>query len=156
VTAQSSRAQAAPLLRVPRGCAHGTKHQEQTRGAHVAPDAAPEQRASSAALRRTLAEAATTLHAQARRTSSRRGARRSLFRLAHHDKRQARSQRAAWRRSAAQRGLRRELTHVRSACRGSERLDTRSADGERLDSRRACRAPEGDSARSCTQTFRRS
>ena len=151
VTAQSSRAQAAPLPRVPRGCSHGAKHPEQTRGDRVAPDAAPEQRASSAAQRSgTLAEAAATLHVQARRARSRCGARRSCFRLAQHDTRPAHSQRAAWR-GAAQRvcSLRREVVQVSRAPQKRAARHVQRRWMQRLDSRRERRAPEGDSARSC-------
>jgi hypothetical protein len=93
---------------------------QQTRGVHVAPDAAQEHAASSAAEHsRTLAEAAAAPHAQARRESSRRGAQRSCYPLVHRGTRQARIQRTAWRRSAAQKRLRRSRTS--EACHGSER-----------------------------------
>ena len=145
--------QAAPLPRVLRGCAHGERRRKQIRGDRVAPDAAPKQRVSSAiaAPERggTLAEAAATLHAQARRARSHRGVRCSRVRLANHDTRQARSQRAAWRWRAAHR-LR---ARVRSACRGSKPRDTFGPDGECLESWRERRAPEGESARSYKQTL---
>ena len=120
MTAQSSRAQAAPLPRALRGCAHGARRQKETRGVRVSPDAAQEHAASSAAEHsRTLAEAAAAPHAQARRESSRRGAQRSCYPLVHRGTRQARIQRTAWRRSAAQKRLRRSRTS--EACHGSER-----------------------------------
>ena len=120
MTAQSSRAQAAPLPRALRGCAHGAIRPKETRGVRVEPEAAQQHAASSAAERSgTLAVAAAAQRAQARRESSRRGAQRSCYPLVHHGTRQARGQRAAWRRSAAQKRLRRLCTS--EACRGSER-----------------------------------
>ena len=78
---------------------------KETRGVRVAPDAAQEHAASSAAERSgTLAQAEAAPRAQARRESSRRGAQRSCNPLQHRGIRQARGQRAAWRRSAAQGG----------------------------------------------------
>jgi hypothetical protein len=120
MTALTSRAQAAPLLNALLGCAHGAMRPKETRGVRVAPDAAQEHAASSAAERsRTLAEAAAPPHAQARRESSRRGAQRSCYPLVHRGTQQARIQRTAWRRSAAQKRLRR--SHTSEACCGSER-----------------------------------
>ena len=120
MTALTSRAQAAPLLNALLGCAHGAMRPQQTRGVHVAPDAAQEHAASSAAERSAaLAEAAAPPHAQARRESSRRGAQHSCYPLVDRCTRQARGQRAAWRRSAAQKRLRRSRTS--EACHGSER-----------------------------------
>ena len=120
MTAQSSRAQAAPLLRVLRGCTHGTMRPKETRGVRVAPDAEQEHAASSAAERSgTLAEAAAAPRAHARRESSRRGAQHSCYPLVDHCTRQARGQRAAWRRSAAQKRLQR--SRASEVCRGSER-----------------------------------
>ena len=120
MTALTSRAQAAPLLHALLGCAHRAIRPKETSGVRVAPDAAQEHAASSAAERSgTLAEAAAAPHAQARRESSRRGAQHSCYPLVDRCTRRARGQRAAWRRSAAQKRLR----HLRmsEACRGSER-----------------------------------
>ena len=120
MTAQSSRTQAAPLLNALLGCARGALRPKETRGVRVAPDAAQEHAASSAAERSgTLAEAAAPPRAQARRESSRRDAQRSCNPLVHRRTRQVRGQRAAWWRSAAQKRLRRFCTS--EACRGSER-----------------------------------
>ena len=120
MTAQSSRAQAAPLLNALLGCAHGAIRPQKTRGVRVAPDAAQEHAASSAAERSgTLAEAGAAPGAQARRESSRNDAQRSRYPLVHHGTRHARGQRATWRRSAAQKRLRR--LRMSEACRGSER-----------------------------------
>ena len=120
MTAQSSRAKAAPLLNALLGCAHGAIRPQQTGGVRVAPDAAQEHAASSATERSgTLAEAEAATRAQARRESSRRGAQRSCYPLVYHGTRHARGQRAAWRRSAAQKRLRRFCTS--EACCGSER-----------------------------------
>ena len=147
MTAQSSRTQAAPLLNALLGCARGAMRPKETRGVRVAPDAAQEHAASSAAERSgTLAEAEAATRAQARRESSRRGAQRSCYPLVHHGTRQARGQRAAWRRSAAQKAAR-TLVHVRSvprkraAARAAWR-DIREAEREPYDSRREHRAPE--------------
>ena len=112
--AQSSRAKAAPLLNALLGCAHGAIRPQQTRGVRVAPDAAQEHAASSAAERSgTLAQAEAAPHAQARRESSRRDAQRSCNPLVHRGTRQARGQRAAWRRSAQPKEAA-TLAHVRS------------------------------------------
>ena len=46
-----------------------------------------------------------------------------------------------------------ELTLVRSVCHGSEPRDTFGPDGECLESRCECRAPEGESARSYEHTL---
>ena len=120
MTALTSRAQAAPLLRVLRGCARGAMRPQETRDVGVAPDAAQKHAASSAAGRSgTLAQAEASPHAQARRESSRRGAQHSCYPLVHHGTRRARGQRAAWRRTAAQKSLQR--TRTSEACRGSER-----------------------------------
>jgi hypothetical protein len=146
MTAQSSRAQAAPLLNALFGCARGAIRPQETRGVRVAPDAAQEHAASSAAERSgTLAEAAATPQAQARRKSSRRCAQHSCYPLVHRGTRQARGQRAAWRRSAAQKAA--TLAHVRSVLRkrAATRVawrDTRGAEREPYDSRREHRAPE--------------
>ena len=114
MTAQSSRAQAAPLPRAFLGCAHGARRPAETRGVRVAPDAAQEHAASSAAERSgTLAQAEAAPHAQARRESSRRDAQRSCNPLVHRGTRQARGQRAAWRRSAQPKEAA-MLAHVRS------------------------------------------
>jgi hypothetical protein len=146
-TAQMSRAQAAPLPRVLRGCAHGAIRPQQTRGVRVAPDAAQEHAASSAAERsRTLAEAEAAPRAQARRESSQSGAQHSCYLLVHHGTRQLRGQRAAWRRSVAQKKAA-TLAHVsrvlrkRAAARAAWR-DTRGVEREPYDSRRERRAPE--------------
>jgi len=124
---------------------------QETRGVHVAPDAEQEHAASCAAERSgTLAEAEAATRAQARRESSRRGARRSCYPLVHHGTRQARGQRAAWRRSAAQKAA--TLAHVRSvlrkraAARAAWR-DTRFAGRAQHASGRERRAPEGFSTR---------
>jgi hypothetical protein len=119
MTAPTSRAKAAPLLRVLRGCAHGAIRPKETRGVGVAPDAAQEHAASTAERSGTLAQAEAGPHAQARRESSRRGAQHSCYPLVDRCTRKARGQRAAWRRSAAQKWLRRLCTS--EACRGSER-----------------------------------
>jgi hypothetical protein len=120
MTAQTSRAQAAPLLNALLGCARGAMRPKETRGVRVAPDAEQEHAASSAAERSgTLAEAAVPPRAQARRERSRRGAQRSCYPLVHRGTRQARIQRTAWRRSAAQKRLR--CSRTSEACRGSER-----------------------------------
>jgi hypothetical protein len=119
---------------------------QQTRGVHVAPDAAQEHAASSTAeCSAALAEAEAAPHAQARRESSRRGAQHSCYPLVHRGTRQARIQRTAWRRSAAQKAA--TLAHVRSvprkraAARAAWR-DTRGVEREPYDSRRERRAPE--------------
>ena len=120
MTAQSSQAQAAPLPRVLLGYARGAIRPKQTRGVRVAPDAVQGDAASSAAeCSGTLAEAAAPPRAQARRESSRRGAHRSCYPLVHRGARQARGRRAAWRRSAAEKRLRRSCMSVE--CYGSER-----------------------------------
>jgi hypothetical protein len=120
MTAQTSRAQAAPLLNALLGCARGAMRPKETRGVRVAPDAEQEHAASSAAERSgTLAVAAAPPRAQARRERSRRGAQHGCYPLVDRCTRQLRGQRAAWRRSAAQKAA--TLVHVRSACRGSER-----------------------------------
>jgi hypothetical protein len=98
ITARSSRAQAAPLLHALLGCAHDAIRSKETRDVGVAPDAAQEHAASSAAERSgTLAVAAGAPHAQARRASLRLGAPRRRVQLVHCGTRKARSQRAAWR-----------------------------------------------------------
>jgi Fe2+ transport system protein FeoA len=120
LTAQSSQAQAAPLLNALLGCERGAMRPKETRGVRVAPDAAKEHAASSDAERSgTLAEAAAPPRAQARRESSRRGAQHSCYPLVDRCTRQLRGQRAAWRRSAAQKRLR--CSRTSEACRGSER-----------------------------------
>jgi hypothetical protein len=130
---------------------------QETRGVHVAPDAEQEHAASCAAERSgTLAEAEAAPHAQARRESSRRDAQRSRFQLVHHGTRQARGQRAAWRRSAAQKAA--TLAHVRSmlrkraAARAAWR-DTRIAGRAQHASGRERRAPEGFSTRGKQKGF---
>jgi len=154
MTAQSSRAQAAPLPRAFLGCAHGARRPAETRGVRVAPDAAQEHAASSAAERSgTLAQAEAAPHAQARRESSRRDAQRSCNPLVHRGTRQARGQRAAWRRSAAQRGCdararQKHATEASGRARAAWR-DSLGAGREPLDSGREHRAPEGFSTRGC-------
>ena len=135
MTAQSSRAQAAPLLNALLGCAREVMRPRKTRGVRVTPDAAEEHAASSAAERReTLVEAeAAPPRAQARRKSSRRGAQRSRYPLVHRDTRQARGQCAAWRRSAQPKEAA-TLTHVRSV------LQKRAAARERPGATRSVQA----------------
>ena len=119
LTAQPSRAQAAPLLDALLGYAHGVMRPKDTHGVRAAQDAAQEHAASSTAERSgTLAEAEAGPHAQARRKSSRRGAQHSCYPLAHRGTQRARGQRAAWRRSAAQKRL--QCLCTSEACHGSK------------------------------------
>jgi hypothetical protein len=156
MTAQSSRAKAAPLLNALLGCAHGAIRPQQTRGVRVAPDAAQEHAASSAAERSAaLAEAAAPPRAQARRESSRRGAQHSYYPLVYRCNRQVRGQRAAWRRSVAPKKAAalacvKSVPWKRAAARAAWR-GTRGAEREPYDSRREHRAPEGFSTRGCNQ-----
>jgi hypothetical protein len=120
-----------------------------TRGVRVASDAAQEHAASSAA----VAEAAAPPRAQARRESSRRGAQHSCYPLVDRGTRQARGQRAAWRRSVAPKKAAalacvRSVPWKRAAARAAWR-GTRGAERKPYDSRREHRAPEGFSTRGC-------
>ena len=92
--AQPSRAQAAPLPRALRGCAHGAARPRELRGVRDAQVAAQRQRERGTAARRaTLAAAAARPPA---RRQSRRRVRRTRRSAAEHGRRQARGQRA-WR-----------------------------------------------------------
>jgi hypothetical protein len=97
-SAQASAAQAAPLPRARRCCAHELSRLSEGRGVRAA--AAQQQRASSAAARAAaLAAAAAQPPAQARRRRPRHDAARMKRPAAEHGRQQAHGQRAAWRRS---------------------------------------------------------
>ena len=120
-SAQASAAQAAPLARARRCCAHGPSRSSEARGVRAA--TAQRQRASGAAACSTaLAAAAAQPPAQAQRRRPRYDAARVKRPTAEQGRRQARGQRAAWRRSEAN-----AAAHRRDALRAVPAAQARSS-----------------------------